>query len=1412
MFRSQVGLVVVTCSEGRNLPYGHLEDILSRDTAALNCHTNDDKRSWFALDLGLWLLPSAYTLRHARGYGKSALRHWLFQVSKDGLSWTTLFTHVDDCSLNEPGSTATWPLEPAPGETQGWRHIRIQQMGKNASGQTHYLSLSGLELYGTVTGVCQDLGRAAREAEANLRRQRRMVRHQMLRHLVPGARVVRGLDWKWRDQDGQGASASGVGASTATGSSPPLLAEGTVTGELHNGWIDVTWDHGGSNSYRMGAEGKYDLRLAPSYDPDTQQQSVISSSSGTAVKALKTVPLDKSTSSSSGLKLSSSGAVPTTSVLTSRKSSSTPSLPEATEAKSSVACTEQATSVDNLMATTTVTTSSVPSAPSKGPSTAAAAASVADSVLSLASAEALGSFERVRGDSTGTQSTDDDEVTSTSSAVAALVGALSLVDQQLSATSTGDPAMEESVNDSQKNAKNTFLAGQQATMQADTSGSSVSLSSANNSTSSSMASAAVAAAAAALVDASLMGDVTEEMLEINAFDLLRSLERQASQLQAEVELEHAGQAADLSRSSGSDDMEHAAAVDDVVDISPSTSHLHSVKTTGVRPSGSMSVSVPNLTTTSTEAEREEIGGGATPAAFLESFANVARRRHQAGNANSGTAISSTVTDQSGVNRSSSSFVHSTTAPASSSTSSSAGSVGAAANMAAAVVAAATGSMTGGGIGGSNASPSPSSLLLFPRGPNSVSSLVRLALSSNFPGGLLSTAQSYPSLSNTLSSLSSTSSSTSHGASASLAGASSSHLHHLAAGQQAGGSSSVGGGLGQALSMSLTSSDSEQVSLEDFLESCRAGTLLAELEDDDELPEPDEDDNEDDDENEDDEDFEEVTEEDGASGLAVGLASSGDGSRSHLSGNTKRRSWDDEFVLKRQFSALIPAFDPRPGRTNVHQTSDLEIPPPVASTSASAAGLAESSAAGGAVGAEAVVPGSSSLLQLGRSSRAESQQRHEEESGAEMADADLVPQPKLHLVLRGPCLPNIPDVELELTDGDWTVFKAVQKLIQMSAMGTRQEKLRRIWEPTYTIVYKELKEEASGVGGAGGAEAHLLSTDAAVLSRHRRLADDELFLPDFDINSTTSTTVGSCSVGDVLLLLRQLYVLSHRPPLPGEQPDVDHQQNNHLVLSSSLFIPMEEFSSKKVTNKLTQQLSDPLVVSSGALPAWCEQLLTVCPIVVPFETRQMYFHATAFGTSRSAFFFFFSFCFLSEKFPGNHILTRLLNLLGNRSIVWLQTQRDSAVERQRNTGAVPRRDDPHEFRVGRLKHERVRVPRGDRLLDWAQQVMKVHADRKAILEVEFQDEEGTGLGPSLEFYALVAAESQRRDLALWICDDDDDDESTAETASLAQGAKPPGYYVVRPSGLFPAPLPQDSPICDHAEQLYWFLGKHQFHFH
>ncbi|RLU17868.1 hypothetical protein DMN91_010107 [Ooceraea biroi] len=67
-----------------------------------------------------------------------------------------------------------------------------------------------------------------------------------------GTRVVRGADWKWGDQDGP----------------PPGV--GRVIGELgEDGWIRVQWDNGATNSYRMGKEGKYDLKLAdPPVPPD----------------------------------------------------------------------------------------------------------------------------------------------------------------------------------------------------------------------------------------------------------------------------------------------------------------------------------------------------------------------------------------------------------------------------------------------------------------------------------------------------------------------------------------------------------------------------------------------------------------------------------------------------------------------------------------------------------------------------------------------------------------------------------------------------------------------------------------------------------------------------------------------------------------------------------------------------------------------------------------------------------------------------------------------------------------------------------------------------------------------------------------------------------------------------------------
>lgn len=410
---------------------------------------------------------------------------------------------------------------------------------------------------------------------------------------------------------------------------------------------------------------------------------------------------------------------------------------------------------------------------------------------------------------------------------------------------------------------------------------------------------------------------------------------------------------------------------------------------------------------------------------------------------------------------------------------------------------------------------------------------------------------------------------------------------------------------------------------------------------------------------------------------------------------KRKSWDDEFVIKRQFSALIPAFDPRPGRTNVNQTSDLEIP------------------------------------QLGM------------ESDAKAAVDVLAGQPTLSLVMKGPNIPGISDVQVSLANSDWTIFRAVQELMQKSSMA-KQDKLRKIWEATFTIIYKKSQES---VIDDDKTIATLLSPEGS---------SSATLSPSSPVNQHRQPT----TIDDVLQLLSQLDAIN------------DHSEcSSPDDATAAPALNTELFLSKKLTNKLNQQIQDPLVLSSNSLPEWCENLNQSCPFLFPFETRQLYFNCTAFGASRS--------------------------------IVWLQSQRDVNMERQRVLGLSPRRDEQHEFHVGRLKHERVKVPRNENLLEWAMQVMKVHCNRKSVLEVEFVGEEGTGLGPTLEFYALVAAELQRSDLGMWLHDDEmatDTDES-----HLSEGAMPVGYYVQRPFGLFPAPLPQDSDICERVSKHFWFLG-------
>ncbi|KAG8545136.1 hypothetical protein GDO81_021357 [Engystomops pustulosus] len=991
------GLVVVTSSEGRNLPYGRLEDILSRDSSALNCHTNDDKSAWFAIDLGLWIVPSAYTLRHARGYGRSALRNWVFQVSKDGQNWTTLYAHVDDCSLNEPGSTATWPLDPQREEKQGWRHIRIKQTGKNASGQTHYLSLSGFELYGNVTGVCEDqLGKAAKEAEANLRRQRRLVRSQVLKYMVPGARVIRGIDWKWRDQDG---SAQG---------------EGTVTGDLHNG-TPPSW----SSLVKNNCPDK-----APSH-----------SSSTCTVAGGVTGSCSRKGSSSSVCSVASSSDASVTCAKTERRAEEPGS---------------------DLHHDPILVLSSNPAAP--GSSTCPPGA------------EQVGEGDRKTGD-----------------APAISMGMVSISSPDVSSVSE--------------------LSNKEAAVP-------------------------------------------------------RPLGSSASNRLSVSSLLAAG--------------------------APMSS----------------SASVPNLSSRETSSLES----------FVRRVANIARTN---------------ATNNMNLSRSSS--------------------------------------------------------------DNNTNTLGRNAVSS--ATSPLMGAQSFPNLTTT---------GTTSTVTMSTSSVTSSNVATATTGL------SVGQSLSNTLTTSLTSTSSEsdtgqeaEYSLYDFLDSCRASTLLAELDDDEDLPEPDEEDDENEDDNQEEHEYEEVMEEE-----------------EYETKGGRRRTWDDDYVLKRQFSALVPAFDPRPGRTNVQQTTDLEIP----------------------------APGTphSELLE----------------------EVECAPPPRLALTLKVTGLGNGREVELPLSNFRSTIFYYVQKLLQLSCNGAiKSDKLRRIWEPTYTIMYREMKESDNQKETGrmdfceNGCKSVVIPATLGAIQSFDILSHGRE-----QPQAKAGSGQNSCGVEDVLQLLRILYIVAS-DPYSARTPQED---GDEMLLFS---VSPEEFTSKKITTKILQQIEEPLALASGALPDWCEQLTSKCPFLIPFETRQLYFTCTAFGASRA--------------------------------IVWLQNRREATVERSRTASAV-RRDDPGEFRVGRLKHERVKVPRGESLMEWAENVMQIHADRKSVLEVEFLGEEGTGLGPTLEFYALVAAEFQKTDLGIWLCDDDFPDDESRQV-DLGGGLKPPGYYVQRSCGLFIAPYPQDSEELDRVTRLCHFLG-------
>ena len=197
-------------------------------------------------------------------------------------------------------------------------------------------------------------------------------------------------------------------------------------------------------------------------------------------------------------------------------------------------------------------------------------------------------------------------------------------------------------------------------------------------------------------------------------------------------------------------------------------------------------------------------------------------------------------------------------------------------------------------------------------------------------------------------------------------------------------------------------------------------------------------------------------------------------------------------------------------------------------------------------------------------------------------------------------------------------------------------------------------------------------------------------------------------------------------------------------------PLSQFVNTKLTAKLNRQLEEPLIVASNCLPNWSEDLARLYPFLFPFETRHLFLQSTSFGYAR--------------------VMSR-----------WQGGQSESETRH--------RRDAPF---LGRVQRQKVRISRS-RILESAMKVMELYGQSPSILEVEYFEEVGTGLGPTLEFYSNVSKEFSKKKTKMWRENESD-------------GSK---EFAFGRRGLFPAPMNEETAKSEHGQKilhLFKMLGK------
>uniref|UniRef100_A0A8C7KQU2 E3 ubiquitin-protein ligase n=1 Tax=Oncorhynchus kisutch TaxID=8019 RepID=A0A8C7KQU2_ONCKI len=309
---------------------------------------------------------------------------------------------------------------------------------------------------------------------------------------------------------------------------------------------------------------------------------------------------------------------------------------------------------------------------------------------------------------------------------------------------------------------------------------------------------------------------------------------------------------------------------------------------------------------------------------------------------------------------------------------------------------------------------------------------------------------------------------------------------------------------------------------------------------------------------------------------------------------------------------------------------------------------------------------------------------------------------------------------------------------------------------YPIRYKPVREDEDGTKDVVGGKRGRAQTAPTKTSPRNAKKQDELWHD------------GVCpSVASPL----EMYLMSEPPEsITFDDPSLDVNLLLRVLHSISSYwfylydnavskeiIPTSEFINSKLTAKANRQLQDPLVIMTGNIPSWLTELGKTCPFFFPFDTRQMLFYVTAFD-------------------------------------------RDRAMQRLLDTNPEINQSDSQDSRVAPRLDRKKRTINREELLKQAESVMQDLGSSRAMLEIQYENEVGTGLGPTLEFYALVSQELQRADLGLW----------RGEEVALSnpKGSQEGTKYMFSSRGLFAVPFGRTTKPAHIAKikMKFRFLGK------